>query len=51
VRALADRVYPALLPARGLEDALHAAAAAAGIPFEVEAASVAPLGAELVAEG
>jgi signal transduction histidine kinase len=49
VRALADRVYPALLPARGLEDALHAAAAAAGIPFEVEAASLARFAPELEA--
>jgi signal transduction histidine kinase len=37
VQALADEIYPVLLDARGLPDALTAVAAAAGVPAKVEA--------------
>jgi signal transduction histidine kinase len=41
VRALAERVYPALLPSRGLVDALRAAASAAGISLGLDATGIA----------
>jgi signal transduction histidine kinase len=37
VQTLAEEIYPSVLDARGLADALAAAAAAAGVPAEVEA--------------
>jgi signal transduction histidine kinase len=37
VQALAEEIYPGVLDARGLPDALSAAAAAAGVPATVEA--------------
>lgn len=40
VRTLANEIYPSLLEALGLADALRAAAAAAGVPARVEAGGV-----------
>jgi signal transduction histidine kinase len=37
VRALSDRIYPSVLASRGLPDALHGAASAAGVSMRLEA--------------
>jgi signal transduction histidine kinase len=41
VRTLAERIYPQLLPSRGLSDALRAAASAAGVSISVDARRIA----------
>jgi signal transduction histidine kinase len=49
VRALAERVYPALLPSRGLVDALRAAASAAGVSLRLDATGIARYSADVEA--
>jgi signal transduction histidine kinase len=49
VRALSDRIYPSVLAARGLPDALHSAASAAGVSLRLEAKGLARYPAEVEA--
>jgi signal transduction histidine kinase len=49
VRVLAGEIYPSLLEARGLPDALRASASALGVPVRVDAAGVGRQSAELEA--